>query len=219
MKERKMIAKKLNSMKKSTAAILAVLLIGACCGDVYQSYLAEIEAMQNAGAEKLAATVDTGLYRQPEQEKINGILESTEAAIRESKDQAEIDKMIEDAAAEIGEFKTDAEYTTEEGVARLEDSVDLDQYREAEQKEIKKILKSTKAKVLETGDKAEIDKLIKDAKDKFAGFKTDAEYSAEEEAARQAAAAAAAAKKKSKSKKKKSSGSQGCVGTGSDVFN
>ena len=42
----------------------------------------------------------------------------------------------------------------------------------------------------------------------------DAEYTAEEEAARQAAAAASR-----KSKKKKSSGSQGCVGTGSDVFN
>lgn len=201
-------------MKKSTAAVLAALLIAACGADVYQAHLAEIEAMQNEGVAALAQTVDPSLYRQPEQEKIDEILSSTEAAIRESKDQAEIDQMVEKASEEFAGLKTDAEYTEEEGVEKLEASVDLDQYREAEQKEIKKILKETKAAILEAGDKAEIEALIKEASDKFAEFKTDAQYAAEEEAARQAAAAAS-----KKSKKKKSSGSQGCVGTGSDVFN
>ena len=79
---------------------------------------------------------------------------------------------------------------------------------------IKKILKSTEKAIGETKNQAEIDALIKKASAQFAELKTDAEYTAEEEAA--AAAAAAAAKKSSK---KKSSGSKGCVGTGSDVFN
>ena len=135
-------------MKKSTAAVIAILLVAACIGDVYQTHQAEIRAMQNSGYEALKAAVDAELYREPEKTEVVEILESTEASISESEDQAEIDALIKKAKAKFGEFKTDAEYT------------------------------------------------------------------AEEEAARQAAAAASR-----KSKKKKSSGSQGCVGTGSDVFN
>ena len=211
-----MFAQKLNNMKKSTAAILAALLIAACGADVY---LARIADMRNGGIEALAAAVDTSLYREAEQKEIEKILDNTETAIRESKDQHEIDKLVEKAVADTAGFKTDAQYATEEeGIEKLAASVDLKLYRDAEQKEIKKILDSTEAAIRETTDQKEIDALVKEAADKFKDFKTDAEYTAEEEAARQAAAAAAA-QKKSKSQKKKSSSSQGCVGTGSDVFN
>lgn len=205
-------------MKKSTAAIIAALLIAASVGDVYQTHKAEIEAMQNDGVDKLMASVDMEQYREPEKEKINEIFESTEAKIRESKDQAEIDAMIEEAVAETTGFKTDAVYSMEEdGIATLEKAIDPELYREAEKKKVQKILNSTEDKIRESEDQAEIDALIKKATKKVAEFKTDAEYTAEEEAAR--AAAAAAAKKKSKKKSKKRSSSQGCVGTGSDVFN
>jgi long-subunit acyl-CoA synthetase (AMP-forming) len=216
MKEEIMIFQKLNAMKKSTAAVLAILLTAACIGDVYQAHQAEIAAMQNQSVANMMEAVDPGAYREAEQKEIGKILESTEAAIRESKDQAEMDALVEKAVADTAGFKTDAAYTKEEeGIAKLKKAVDLNLYREAEKKEIKKILDSTEAAISETEDQAEIDALIEKAAEKFAEFKTDAEYSEEEAAA--AAAAAAASRKKSK--KKKSSGSKGCVGTGSDVFN
>jgi hypothetical protein len=153
-------------------------------------------------------------YREPEKEQITAIIENTEAEIRESEDQAEIDAMIEKAVAETADFKTDAVYSMEEdGIAKLEESIDLTLYREAEQKKIQKILDSTEDKIRESEDKDEIASLVKKAVKKTAEFKTDAEYTAEEEAARQAAAAAAS------KKSKKRSSSQGCIGTGSDVFN
>ena len=206
---------KINNMKKSTAAILAILLAAACIGDVFQAHRAEIQAMQNAGVAKLMESVDTEAYRDAERSEIEKILGSAETAIRESEDQTEIDSLIEKAVADTAGFKTDAVYATEEeGIEKLKKSVDLALYREAEQKEINKILDSTETAIRDSEDQAEIDALIENASAQFAEFRTDAEYSEEE-----AAAAAAAAASKKKSKKKKSSGSKGCVGTGSDVFN
>ena len=202
-------------MKKSTAAVIAILLVAACIGDVYQAHQAEIRAMQNSGYEALKAAVNPELYREPEKTEVIEILENTETSISESEDQAEIDALIEKAVADTAGLKTDAVYATEEaGIAKLKKSVDLDLYRAAERNEIQEILDSTEEAISKSEDQDEIDALIKKAKAKFGEFKTDAEYTAEEEAARQAAAAASR-----KSKKKKSSGSQGCVGTGSDVFN
>ena len=80
-------------MKKSTAAILAVLLAAACIADVYQTRQAEIKAMQNQGVAKMKESVDTEAYREAERNEIEKIFESTEAAIRESKDQEEIDAL------------------------------------------------------------------------------------------------------------------------------
>lgn len=200
-------------MKKSTAAILAILLAAACIADVYQAHQAEIRAMQNQGVAKLKESVDTEAYREAERNEIEKIFESTENAIRESEDQEEIDALVEKAVEETAGFKTDAVYAKEEeGIAKLKEAVDLNLYREAEQKEIKKILESTEAAISESEDQEEIDALIEKATGQFAEFKTDAEYSQEE-----AAAAAAAARKKSK--KKKSSGSRGCVGNNADLYN
>ena len=116
----------------------------------------------------------------------------------------------------------------DQGVSDLKAAVNLDDYREAEQKEIGTILENGEETIRQTKDQAEIDKVIKDASDQIGKLKTDAQYTKEEEeeAARlaelerqrqeeeAAAAAAAASKKKSK---KKSSGN-GCVGGGSDAF-
>ena len=209
-----MLSQKLNNMKKSTAAVLAALLIAACAGDVYMTHQAEIKAMQDEGVKNLEAVVDLNDYREAEKEEISGIIDSTEAAIRESEDQSEVDQLIADAGKEIEKIKTDAELSKEEGAEKLKASVDLSLYREAEQTEIEKILKETNKKINKAEDPAEIDSMIEEASSKIAEFKTDEEYTAEEEAAR-AAAAAAANKQKSK---KKSSGSQGCVGKDADLF-
>ena len=209
MKEENMISQKLNNMNKPTAVIIAILLVAACIADAYYAHQAEIKAMQDEGVAKLTAAVDMELYREAEQAEINKILEDTEASIRESKDQAEIDAMIEKALAETSGFKTDAVFTIEEdGIAKLRAAVDPELYREAERKEIEKILESAEAAIHESADQAEIDALVEDAVSRSAEFKTDAEY-AQEEAAQQAAR---------KSKKKQSS-SNGCIGSGSDVFN
>lgn len=210
-----MDSEKTKSKKKGVAAVIAALLIAACAGGAWYVHDTKIKEMQSAGIETLKASVDLDAYREAEQQEINAVLEETETAIRETKDQSEIDSLIEKAVEKTEGFKTAAEYTQEEGVAKLKESVDTGLYREAEQKEIKKILKSTEKEILKTGDQAEIDALIKKAADKIGGLKTDEEYAAEEEAARQAAAAAS----KSSKKKKKSSGSGGCIGGGSDVFN
>jgi len=117
-----------------------------------------------------------------------------------------------------------------DGAEKLRASINLDDYREAEQKEINTILDSTESAIRESEDQEEIDSLIDKAADQFADLKTDAQYTKEEEeeAARQAelerqrqeeeAAAAAAAAAAQKKSSKKSSGSGGCVGGGSDMF-
>jgi hypothetical protein len=111
------------------------------------------------------------------------------------------------------------------GIAELKASVNLDDYREAEQKEINAILDEGEKAILATEEEAEVDKVIEEASDKVSELKTDAQYTKEEEeAARQAelerqrqaeeAAAAAAAAQRSSSR---SSGG-GCVGGGSSAF-
>ncbi len=121
----------------------------------------------------------------------------------------------------------------EAGVAELQASVNLADYREDEQKQIKDILSETETKIRESEDQEAVDALVKGASAEFSGLKTDAQYTKEEEEERkrqeelerkkkeeeerraaEEAAAAAASKKKSK---KKSSGG-GCVGGGSDAF-
>lgn len=190
------------------AAVTAVFLIVVCVADAWYAHDAKIKAMQDAGAEKLWAAVDLSEYRDSEKEEIEAILESAETSIRESKDQDGIDAQVEKALDEIGSFKTEAEYNKEEGIEKLKGSVDLSLYREAEQAEIQKILDSTEKAIKEAKDQAEIDSLIEKAASQISEFRTDAEYKAAE-AARSAAG----------SKKKKSSGSRGCVGGGSDVYN
>lgn len=119
----------------------------------------------------------------------------------------------------------------EAGVAALNEVVDLNDYREAEQSEIQLILEDSENRIRASKDQDTIDKVIADAGSQISGFKTDAQYKAEEEARRKAelerkrkeeearrAAEAAAAAQAQKKKSKKKSGSSGCVGGGSDNF-
>ena len=196
--------------KKGLIAAIAALLVIVCAGGGYYAYVQKIEGMRNDGAAALQASVDLSNYREAEQAEITEIIEKTEASRRGSKDQAEIDSMVEAAVAEIGTFKSDSEYIKEEGIEKLKKSVDLDLYRDAEQKEIKEILDSTQKSIGEAKDQAEVDALIEKAVTKVGELKTDAQYTEE------AAAAAAAASRSGKKKKSKSSG--GCIG-GGDVWN
>lgn len=117
------------------------------------------------------------------------------------------------------------------GVEALRASVNLEEYREDEQKSISAILDESEKVIRESDEQAAIDNEIDKAKASFKDFKTDAELTAEEEAARQAElerqrkeeeerqAALAAQQAASKSKSKKKSSKGGCVGGGSNVYN
>ena len=103
-----MDSKKPNNKKKGVAAVIAAILIATCAGGAWYVHDTKIKEMQNAGVEKLQASVDLDAYREAEQKEINAILEETETKIRETGDQAEIDALVEKAVAETGEFKTAA---------------------------------------------------------------------------------------------------------------
>ena len=94
--------------------------------------------------------------------------------------------------------------------------MDLKDYREAQQKEVKGILDKTKKEIQSAGSEDKIKDLVEDASKQIGEIKTDEQLTAEEAAARQAAARAAKAKKsskkKSKKKKSKKKNSEGCVG-------
>lgn len=199
--------------KKMIAAIVALVLAGTGFGGWKYYENNKIKEMREAGIGELTAAINLDDYREAEQEEINKIIADTEAKINESKDEAEIKSMVSEASDKFTKVKTKSQYVKDEAVKKLNELVNLDDYREAEQKEIKETLTAAEAKVKELDDEAEIDSLINKTAESFAALKTDAQY-AEEEAA---AAAAKAAASKKKSKKKKSS-SNGCVGGGSDAF-
>ena len=196
-------------MKKRTIALILIAVLAVCGFGGWKYYEKKLNEMREAGITALKATADLEDYREAEQAEINKIFEEGEAKILETKEQEVIDGVIKDAGEKISGLKTDAVYRAEEGIAALKATANLEDYREAEQAEIKKMFKEGEAKILEAKDQKEIDAVIKDAEAKISELKTDAEYAAEE-----AAAAAAAARKS----KKKKSGSNGCVGSSKDNF-
>lgn len=128
------------------------------------------------------------------------------------------------------------------GAEALSAAVNLDDYREAEQKEVSAIIDEQMAKIETCTEQDEVDAVIETAKAEISEIKTDAVLTAEEEEARKKAeeearrkaeeeeaarlaaeeaerqAAAAKASSSKKSSKKKKSNSGGCVGGDADSF-
>ena len=143
-------------------------------------------------------------------------------------------------------YLVEVEAMQDDGVAELHAMIDPHDYRKAERKQIKVILKDTEAAIHETDEPAEISKLLNAACAQFGTFRTAKQYKVleaeaarlaererkrqeelerqrrEEEARRAAEAAAAAAwarqQAQRKSTSRRSSSSNGCVGNSSDVF-
>lgn len=144
-------------------------------------------------------------------------------------------------------YLVEVEAMQDEGVSELHAMVDTHDYRKAERKQIKKILKETEAAIRETDDQKEITSLLNAACAQFSTFRTarqykvieeKAAYLAERERKRQeeierkrreeeerraaeaaaAAAAAARARQSSGSSRRSSSSSNGCVGNSADNF-
>ena len=209
--------------KKAIVIIVAVVLIcaGAFGGWMYHS--AQIDKMRNAGVKELHGIVTLDDYREAQQKEINEVLSASEAKINESKDQKAVDEVISDAKKAVAEIKTASQLDIEEGLASLEKSVDLNDYRKAQKKEVTKILDDAKASIEKADDTETIQAVIKDANKKIAKIKTDKQLTAEEEKAKKeaearAAAEAAAAAKRNKTISKKSNNSGGCVGDDAENF-
>ena len=196
--------------KRLIAAIVALVLAGTGFGGWKYYENNKIKEMREAGINELAAAVNLDDYREAEQEEINKIISEAETKINESKDEAEIKTMVSEASDKFAKVKTKSQYIKDEGVKKLKELVNPDDYREAEKEEINKIISDAEKKVGKLEDESEIDALVKKTSESLSELKTDAQY-AEEEAA---AAARAAASKKSK----KQSSSNGCIGGGSDAF-
>lgn len=117
-------------MKKSTAAIIVVLVLAACGFGGWKYHEGQIAKMQDEGVAALRASINLEDYREDEQKSISGILDESEKVIRESREQAAIDTEIEKAKESFKEFKTDAELTAEEEAAR---QAELERQRKEEE--------------------------------------------------------------------------------------
>ena len=105
-------------MKKSTAVILAIFLIGACVYDAWAAHQEAIKALRNDKVNELKASVDPEEYRDAEKAEIEEILAASEKTIMAAEEEAEMDSVIKDAAGKFSGLKTDAQYTKEEEEAR-----------------------------------------------------------------------------------------------------
>ena len=117
-------------MKKSTSAIIVVLVLAACGFGGWKYHEGKIAKMQDEGVAALRASINLEDYREDEQKSINGILDESEKIIRESREQAAVDTEIEKAKESFKEFKTDAELTAEEEAAR---QAELERQRKEEE--------------------------------------------------------------------------------------
>lgn len=118
-------------MKKSTVAIIIVALLAVCGFGGWKYHEAQIAKMQEAGVSTLRSSIDLEAYRDDEKTAISAILDDSEKAIRECKEQEAIDVIIADAKDSFTEFKTDAELTAEEEAARL---AELERQRKEKEK-------------------------------------------------------------------------------------
>ena len=203
-------------MKKAIIIVVAIAVAAMCAAGALAYHNNKIKEMRAKGAETLQSSVSLDDYSEEQQKEIKAILDTADKKIEEAEKQEQVDEAIEEATALIGDVKTLEQIRTE-GADKLSGIVSMDDYREEQQKEIKKILDGAEKKMGEASSEEETDKIIKEAKKSVKGIKTDKELKAEEEAAAKAAAeAAAAAKKKSSGKKK--SGSGGCVGDDAKNF-
>lgn len=200
-------------MKKKTGiAIALAVLIAAGGAGGWMYHNAQIDKMRTAGIEAMKASVNLDNYRDGQKEEIEKIFADSEEKINQATDQETVDKIGQEASAQISEIKTDAQLDVEEGIKKLKSSVNLDDYRDEQKKEVQTILDDTEKAIKEAAGDKEIGKLIEEAGSKISEIKTDEQMTAEEQAA---AAARRAASKKS-SKKKKNSG--GCVSNDASNF-
>ena len=118
-------------MKKSTVAIIVVLVLAACGFGGWRYHEGQITKMQDEGVAALRASINLEDYREKEQKSISGILDESEKVIRESREQAAIDTEIDKAKESFKEFKTDAELTAEEEEAARQ--AELERQRKEEE--------------------------------------------------------------------------------------
>ena len=171
--------------KKAIIALITLIVLAAGIISMYAYYHMKVDWMRAAAVQSMRESVDLADYGKKEQKKINKALDAGEEQIMVSDRQYEIDMITTEVESTISEIPTIKD-RQKAGRKKLKKLVSLDDYREAERKEVKDILDKFKKKINKETDKKEIDKLVKEADRRIAKIKTDEELDAEEEAARQA---------------------------------
>jgi len=196
--------------KKRLGIIIGSVVVAAgCIVGGYFFHNAQIEKAQEESVAQINKLVSLDDYREAEQKDVQAIMDTYDKKVEGTKDKSKMEEYVKSAEKEIGEIKTDAEITEEvhsQGIEELNGLVNLDDYREAERSEIEGILKDATSDMKKVKTDEEASKIVEEAKENIANYKTDAELTAAEQAA------AAAAKSRS------SKGSKGCVGNDASNF-
>ncbi len=198
------------------AAVSVLAATGTTGGIMYRN--ARIEEMRIAGVEALRSSVVLEEYRDEQQAEIEKILDDGEKKIMEVEEQEAVDKINSKAAAEIDGIKTDAELDIDEGIETLRSSVSLKDYREEQREEVQKIMDDTEKSIRDASGEKEINKLNKNASEKIAEIKTDAQLTVEEQAAWAAAQSRKRSSGRSSKRRSSSRNSNGCVSDDASNF-
>ena len=151
-----------------------------------KDYLEEEEAKQKLMLdyiEKLQHVSNTDDYLDDEQEIYHYFLELGIAALEENTILENYEKIFTAYKERIEEIKTKDIYIQEWQVAfckSVEEYVDFDIYRQAEQEAIKELNTTTKEKILSLNTYEDMDNVVRDYKTKIYSFLTDAEHYANE---------------------------------------
>ncbi|MBE6028556.1 MAG: hypothetical protein E7226_00130 [Clostridiales bacterium] len=195
--------------KKIGIIIGSVIVAAGCIVGGYFFHNAQVEKAQEESISQINKSVSMDDYREAQKQEVQTILDTYDKKIHNTKDKSKMEKFVNSAKKEIGEIKTDAEITEEvqnHGIKELNGIVNLDDYREAQRNEIEEILKDATTDIKKVKTTEEADKIVEEAKENIANYKTDAEMTAAEAAAR------------AQSSKGSSKGSKGCVGNDASNF-
>lgn len=203
--------------KKLVSIILLAVVLAAGVWSMQAYHSMKIDQMRADGVKTLEASVDLKEYGKKEKKKIRKIMRGEKEEIMRSVDRDEIAGIAAGFGGKIEGIPTIAERQAK-GAKALKKLVSLEDYRDAQQEEIKAIRKAARKKIRKATEKKEIREIVNDAGEQIALIKTDAQLTAEEEAARLAAiararaAAAARSRSSSSSSRSKKNNSGGCVG-------
>ena len=148
----------------------------------------ELEKYKKEAIEELENYVDKNDYREAEQKKIDEIINAAKEEINNATSKEEVNNIKEEAERKLDEIETDAyltymeelEKAKKEAIEELENYVDKNDYREAEQKKIDEIINAAKEEINNATSKEEFNNIKEEAERKLDELKTDEDLAKEE---------------------------------------
>ena len=148
----------------------------------------ELEKAKKEAIEELENYVDKDDYREAEQKKIDEIISAAKEEINNATSKEEVNNIKEEAERKLDEIETDAyltymeelEKAKKDAIEELENYVDKNDYREAEQKKIDEIINAAKEEINNATSKEEVNNVKEEAERKLDELKTDEDLTKEE---------------------------------------